>query len=254
MEKNLDSVVMKKCGKGPKKTFQRLPWPRNSEPDENGNTVPLGIDVVAKENDIKKIVHKFFSVKDVEMEELLQEVYLAIIHKNTTKSACDSRKSSFGHYVYMIANNVCIGFVNRNKKHSSEVESIDHNGQDNERFSLDRQEFKLDRQETNENENGGGEDIIAEAENLARKQGKFHLARYIRATRQGVSSEVIKEVLSFGGIKMNNKSMKEIREQARSLAREMEHHLFIESIFFMNSSIILSNIYLGKILESFDFK
>ncbi len=207
---------------GKKKPLERFPWPRNSEPDDNGKTVPLGIDVVAKENDIKKIVHKFFSVKDVSMEELLQEVYLAIIHKNTTRSAHDSRKSSFGHYIYMIANNVCIGFVNRNKKHAAEKESVDTPQiGDDERSILERQEFKDDE----------SYDTIFEAEKFARKTGRYQLARYLRAVRQGVSSDIIREALSFGTMKMNNKSMKDMRDQVKDLVEDMKLHLSIELDF-----------------------
>ncbi len=100
---------------------RRLPWPRTSE---DGRT-PLGIDVVAKRTDIVKIVHKYFRVSEVPMDELLQEVFLAIIHKNFGRSAHNPEKSSFGHYVYMVANNVCINLVHRKRRFANERESLD---------------------------------------------------------------------------------------------------------------------------------
>src|ERR1700735_1356112 len=103
--------ITKKPGRAP---VVRFPWPRKSDPS-TGPIVELGVDVVAKKKDIIRIVYKFFKVEGVSMEELLQEVFCAIINKNTTRSAHDPRKSSFGHYVFLVANHTCIGLVHRKK-------------------------------------------------------------------------------------------------------------------------------------------
>src|SRR5271157_2306728 len=114
-----------------KKAPDKLPWPRNAE-----DGTPLGIDVVAKEKDVIKLVHKFFKVEGISMEELKQEVYVAIIHKNYTRSAHDPRKSSFGHYVYMITDNVCKNLIHRKKRYDRERDSIDSSYDENDDRTL----------------------------------------------------------------------------------------------------------------------
>lgn len=102
-----DNVQMPKQHRKKPRDVQRLPWPRMAE---DGDT-PLGVDVVLLKKDITKIVHKFFRVTGLPMEDLMQEVFLAIVRKNQTRSAHDPRKSSLGHYVYLVANNVCRNIV-----------------------------------------------------------------------------------------------------------------------------------------------
>ena len=168
------------------------------------NKTQLGIDVNAKRQDIIKIVHKFFKVMDIPMEELLQEVYLAIIHKNYSKSAHDPRKSSFGHYVYMIANNVCINLAHKKKRYDRERDSIDspiHS--DDERTILETTEEEITVDNIDEQ--------MEEAENIFRKRGSWELARYIRAIRSGATPDVIREALSWGSRKISNKEIRNLR-------------------------------------------
>ena len=89
-----------------------LPWPRRAS-----DGTPLGIDLASKANDVRKIVGKFHfhapgeqsdREGSLELEDLLQDVYLAIQHRNKMQSAFDPRKSSFGSYVYRIAKNVVL--------------------------------------------------------------------------------------------------------------------------------------------------
>jgi hypothetical protein len=176
---------------------------------------PLGVDVAAKRMDIIKIVHKYFKVHGVDMHELLQEVYLAIIHKNYGRSAHDPRKSSFGHYVYMIANNVCINLVHKKKRTDMEKDSIDApNGPDDKRTLIETvaAEDMLDRD--------GFDSRVEEFELLMRRRGMWDLARYVRATRSGAKPDVIREALSWGNRKMTTKGIRDIRAQLADVVRE----------------------------------
>lgn len=187
------------------KTTERLPWPRSAE-----DGTPLGIDVSAKHLDIIKIVHKWFKVKDVQMDELLQEVFLAIVHKNRGRSAHDPRKSSFGHYVYMVANNVCINLVHRKRRQSAESDSLDApNGPDDSRTLM----------ETYELEEDGPDPFLDQAEDLEsdlRTSGLWDAARYVRAVRTGASPDVVREALAFGGRTVTTKTIRDLRNQVRN--------------------------------------
>jgi len=199
-------------GKPLKKAPDRLPWPRIA--DDNKTT--LGVDVIAKRQDIIKIVHKFFKVEDVPMEELLQEVYVAIIHKNTTRSAHDPRKSSFGHYIYMVANNVCINLVHKKRRYDKERDSIDApQGDDDSRTMLDSIEVAVEPEPpTRLSEH------MEEVEHRLRKQGMWDLARYLRAVRSGANPDIIREALSWGTRKVSSKTIRDIRAQVQTILRE----------------------------------
>ena len=214
----IDNVVktktIKVSGKPLKKTPDRLPWPRMSEPDVKGNIYPLGVDVIAKKQDIIKLVHKFFKVDSISMEELLQEVYVAIIHKDCTRSAHDPSKSSFGHYVYMVSNNVCINLVHRKRRYDKESDSIDApSGHDDQRTFLDTIDIPVAsaKDETTEH--------MEEIENILRSKGKWDLARYMRAARSGADPDIIREALSWGNRKISSKTIRDIRLQIQMIVR-----------------------------------
>ena len=181
---------------------QRLPWPRAAEDDPK---IQLGVDVVAKRPDIIKIVHKFFRVNEISMEDLLQEVFLAVIHKNHTRSAHDPRKSSFGHYVFMVANNVCINLVHRKQRYDKERESIDTPHGEDSRSLLETIEAAP------EEETDLFNDHMEEIESIMRQRGMWDLARYVRAARSGAAPNVIREALSWGDRNITNKHIREIR-------------------------------------------
>lgn len=205
------SVKRVKVSTRPKKAPPpRLPWPRKAPEDP---TVELGIDVEAKMQDIIKIVYKFFKVPNVSMEELLQEVFLAIIHKNQTRSAHDPRKSSFGHYVYMVANNVCINLVHKNKRHEKERNSLDApSGPTDERPLLETLVTEPEVDDTRSH--------IQNVENVMRKRGMWELARYIRTARSGANQDVIREVMSWEGRVVSTKMIREIRMRVRDVLEE----------------------------------
>ena len=199
------------------KRIERLPWPRNDRDEKTGKLVPRGVDVAAKRKDVIKIVYKYFRVPGVPMEELLQEVFLAIVHKNHGKSAHNPAKSSFGHYVYMVANNVCINLVHRKKRFEKEKDSIDTGFRaDDDRSFLETHEVPVE-----EDKDTFFSDKMEELETTMRQDGMWDLARYIRAVRSGASSDVIREALSFGDRRVTNKTMREIRHQVREVVREM---------------------------------
>lgn len=201
--------TVKLSGKPLKKPSIRLPWPRCAEDDPN---IHLGVDVQKKRDDIIKITHRFFKVYEVPMEELLQEIYLAIIHKNYTRSAHDPRKSSFGHYVFMVANNVCINLVHRKKRYDKERESIDSpQGHDDQRTLLELADVAILEEEDT------FADQMEELEAVARQKGMWDCARYIRAARSGSSPLVIREALTWGDRKVSSKNIRDIRMQVRNM-------------------------------------
>lgn len=171
--------------------------------------------MVRKQRDIIKIVHKHFRVKDVPMDELLQEVYLTIIHKNRGKSAHDPRKSSFGHYVWMVANNVCINIVHRRKRHANERDSLDAPcGPGSEKALIDTLEAEP------EEIPDPVADLMQECEAVLRRDGHWEEARYLRAVQTGVSAAAIREALSFGDHKVTTKAVREMRLRIKEKARD----------------------------------
>lgn len=197
--------VVKTSSKPAKAPPEKLPWPRRAADDPE---VELGVDVEAKVQDITKIVHKYFRVVGIPMEELMQEVFVAIIHKNHTRSAHDPRKSSFGHYVYMIANNVCINLVHKKKRYDKERDSLDAPcGTDDSRSLLDQIDASMVNDQVVDVMAGYMHDI----EEIMRKRGHRDLARYVRAVRSGASPDVIREALSWGDHKMSNKTIRDFR-------------------------------------------
>lgn len=199
--------VVRTSIKPSKKPPEKLPWPRFAPDDP---TVSLGVDVKSKIQDITKIVHKYFRVADVPMEELMQEVFTTIVHKNHTRSAHDPRKSSFGHYVFMIANNVCINLVNRKKRHDRERESLDApSGMDDSRTLLDVMDMST------HDADDPICDYMRDVEEIMRRRGQRDLARYVRAVRSGASPDVIREALSWNDHKISNKTIRDFRMQIK---------------------------------------
>ncbi len=193
---------------------ERFPWPRMSDPAE-GKQVELGVDVTAKRQDIIKIVYKYFRVKEVSMEELLQEVYLAILHKNYTRSAHDPRKSSFGHYVYIVANNVCINIVNKRKKFENDRSISEPAFGDDESKSLGETIASTDKPRDQVQEN------IQEIENKLRSQGKWDLARYVRMVSMGSAPEVVREALTFGERRVTKREIRERRQEISAFVQNL---------------------------------
>jgi len=198
------SVVVEASPVG--KETGRLPWPRKAD----DGVTHLGVDVIAKRQDIIKIVHKFFKVAEVPMEELLQEVYLAILHKNHGQSAHDPRKSSFGHYVYMIANNVCINLVHRRRRFENEKESLDAPASPGDSRTL------LEATEAPPPAEDHAADLMEEAEQEMRRLGMWDEARYVCAVRSGASPEIVREALAFGGRKITTKLVRDWRSQVKN--------------------------------------
>lgn len=201
--------IVKTSSKPRKAPPEKFPWPRSAPDDPS---VQLGIDVVAKLQDITKIVHKHFHIPDVPMEELMQEIFATIIHKNYTKSAHDPRKSSFSHYVYMISDNVCINIINRKKRFEREKESLDAPCQtDNTRTLLDT----INVPTTHSNPDDNISDYMKDIEDTMRRRGHRDLARYVRVVRSGASPDIIKEVLSWDNHKISNDAIRDFRVQVK---------------------------------------
>ncbi len=80
------------------------------KPDIKSNTKPstsqLGIDLVNRSHEVKKLLYAGFGSRIVAMgydpEDVLQDVYKGLLARNNGKCPWDASKSSFGHYVYMV--------------------------------------------------------------------------------------------------------------------------------------------------------
>jgi len=66
----------------------------------------LGVDLAARGHEVAKLLYAGFGRRihaaGYDPEDVLQEVYKGILTRNRGKCPWDSRKSSFGHYVYMV--------------------------------------------------------------------------------------------------------------------------------------------------------
>lgn len=77
-----------------------LPWPRSA-----ADGTPLGVDLSSHSVDVRRIMRRHFRPPEgVDFEDYFQEVCAVIARRNHMPSAHDPRKSSLGHYVYMVAN------------------------------------------------------------------------------------------------------------------------------------------------------
>lgn len=186
----------------------RLPWPRLAD-----DGTPLGVDVKTKHQDIARLVYKYFRVENLPMEELLQEVFLTIVSKNFTRSAHDPRKSSFGHYVYLVANNVCINLVHKHRRYDREVKILDApTGDDDSRTYLDTLDVSIPDEDPVRGD-------MEEAELLLRRAGKWELARYVHMVRGGHSSDLIRASLSVPGREVTSKTLRDIRLKIREFLK-----------------------------------
>lgn len=211
--------IIKSKEKAPKSAPEKFPWPRFAE---DGHT-PLGVDVKTKKDDIIKIVHKFFRIKDFSMEDLLQEVFLTILHKNTTKSAHDPRKSSFGHYIFMIANNVCVNLVYKKNRYDKEQNSIDAPMFGNPISSHDSKTIAETYEDEVDKENIDFSSNLEKIEEVLRCQGCWELARYMRMVRSGASPDIIREALSHKTKKYTHKNIRDIRSQLEMAIVELNN-------------------------------
>ena len=68
---------------------------------------PLGIDLVNRSHEVAKLFYAGFGQRvfaaGYDPEDVLQEVYKGLLTRNKGKCPWDARKSSFGHYVHMVA-------------------------------------------------------------------------------------------------------------------------------------------------------
>jgi DNA-directed RNA polymerase specialized sigma24 family protein len=194
---------------------KRMPWPRCDSEDPS---TPLGVDVDAKMKDITKIVYKHFHIKDVGMDELLQEVRAAIIHKNHSPSAHNPKKSSFSHYVFMVARNVVRNLVQKKKRYDREIlsEDVYENGNDLKTLvesasdAISYEEFSL------------SDDFfghVRDVERNMRRRGMIEHARYLRAASTGASTDIIREAMSFGRHNITNKHLRSIKHQISEYAQ-----------------------------------
>lgn len=80
----------------------------------------LGVDVEAKANDIKSIFYKHFAKMCIQSkydpEEMLQEIYLGILHRNKGNCPFDPAKSSLSTYIVMVSRCILFNIFNKENK------------------------------------------------------------------------------------------------------------------------------------------
>jgi DNA-directed RNA polymerase specialized sigma24 family protein len=82
----------------------------------------VGIDLAGRGHEVRKLLFAGFAGKMLsrgyDPEDVLQEVYRGLLVRNKGKCPWDKRKSSFGHYVYMVIS--CV-LTNYHRKESKQV-------------------------------------------------------------------------------------------------------------------------------------
>lgn len=89
--------------------------PPAEDPEEE--VIVLGIDLAARGHEVRKILMAKFGMQmhrvNLDPEEVLQEVYKGLLVRNDGKCPFDPRKSSFGHYVYMVCSCILRNYYRR---------------------------------------------------------------------------------------------------------------------------------------------
>jgi len=79
--------------------------------------VPLGIDLKNRGHEVAKLFYAGFGNtarrKGWDTQDVLQEVYKALLVRNKGKCPWDPRKSSFGHYVHMVCRGVMSNYARK---------------------------------------------------------------------------------------------------------------------------------------------
>lgn len=95
---------------------QMLPWPRKASDDPS---VDIGVDVASKIRDLENIIKSYFKRVGLPPchppEDIVQEILATIVQRNRSRSAFDPRKSSFGHYVWIVTHNVCCRMIQKSR-------------------------------------------------------------------------------------------------------------------------------------------
>lgn len=106
----------------PRHTRPRAPRIRTVTPEP-----VLGIDLALRGKEVRKLLFAGFGLRmargGYDPEEVLQEVYKGILARNKGICPFDRRKSSFGHYIHMVAECVLSNY-HRKESRRREVEQI----------------------------------------------------------------------------------------------------------------------------------
>lgn len=85
----------------------------------------LGVDVETKSEDIKSVFYKHFAKMCIQSkydpEEMLQEIYLGILHRNKGNCPFDPAKSSLSTYIVMVSRCILFNIFNKENKTRSRL-------------------------------------------------------------------------------------------------------------------------------------
>lgn len=121
-------ALVKRRGRGPARSSPAATSACPTRPARpNGIDVTLkdgrGIDVSKCFQDIRRIVLGHFNVAGVHPDDLVQEVALRVHEQNALPCAFDPARSSFSHYVYMVASNVAARAARSLKKECNKAQA-----------------------------------------------------------------------------------------------------------------------------------
>lgn len=110
------------------RTPRKIAVARTRPREETGlNAEGLGINLRERGHEVRKLLFAGFGVRiarsGYDPEEVLQEVYRGILARNRGKCPFDARRSSFGHYVHMVAECVLLNY-HRREQRRREIEQV----------------------------------------------------------------------------------------------------------------------------------
>lgn len=145
-----------------------------------------GIDLAKRGDEVRKLFYAAFArglIRDgIDPEEALQEVYKGLLSRNRGTCPFDVKKSSFGHYVHIVARCVLANFVRKEKKRAL----YETSGEELASYSGENREWEIPVPETQEESRRGREWIaekLAEFESPERET----LLRAVVMMSEGVS-------------------------------------------------------------------
>lgn len=88
---------------------------------------PPGIDLEARGHEVRKLLlakfGRWIHSSGYDPEEILQEVHAGLLRRNIGRCVFDPKKSSFGHYVYMVCRGVLANYHRRAKRRGAHEQS-----------------------------------------------------------------------------------------------------------------------------------
>ncbi len=180
-----------------------------------------GIDLDKRGKEVAKLFYAGFAKQLISggfsPEDVLQELYKGILIRNSGKCPFDPSKSSFGHYVHMVANCVISNYCRKHNRYKSAEVYKDFAEDDKEGYSNQFHDYKNAERSLIAKE--GIEAIIVAANNSVRKPSEDITQRLVAGLK---SKEIKKELLGM----YSNKHINKVISAFNSAKKEvMDSHI-----------------------------